>query len=62
MEMTVATLVFGALLAIALVGLAISNRQARLNNASRNAGVGTVHPHDQRVGTAPLPDRTRDRM
>lgn len=48
MEYIVAVIVFGALLAIALIGLAVSNRQARLNNASRNAGGSTVHPNDQR--------------
>lgn len=49
MEEIVAVVVFGALLAIALLGLAISNRQARLNNASRHAGGSTVHPQDQRA-------------
>lgn len=64
MEMIVAAIVFGALLAIALYGLAVSNRQARLNNASRHAGGTTVHPLDQRVdqraGRTPPPDRLRD--
>ena len=49
MEYLVAIVVFGALLAIALVGLAYSNRQARLNNASCHAGQPTVHPADQRA-------------
>lgn len=49
MEFIVATVVFGLLLAIALAGLAISDRQARLNNASGHAGQPTVHPHDQRM-------------
>lgn len=57
MENIVAVVVFGALLAIALLGLAVSNRQARLNNASRHAGGSaggsTVHPHDQRVIARP---------
>lgn len=52
MEMLVALIVFGVLLAIALTGLAYSNRQARLNNASRHAGQQTVHPHDQWMGRA----------
>lgn len=58
METLVAIVVFAALLAIALGGLALSNRQARLNNASRNAGGATIHPHDQWLGrtrTAQLP-------
>lgn len=38
MELIIAVIVFGALLAIALFGLAMSNRAARLNNASRHAG------------------------
>lgn len=62
MELIVAVIVFGALLAIALIGLAMSNRQARLNNASRHAGGGTVHPHDQRVGRITPADRTGDRF
>ena len=60
MEMTVALFVFGVLLAIALVGLAISNRQARQNNASRYAGGATIHPHDQRIATEE--NRFRDRL
>lgn len=62
MEMIVAVIVFGALLAIALLGLAFSNRQARLNNASRNAGGNTVHPHDQRLGQAVPAGRIRDTL
>ncbi len=62
MELIVAAIVFGALLAIALYGLAVSNRQARLNNASRHAGAPTVHPHDQRIGREPAPNRTPDRL
>lgn len=61
-EIFVAIIVFGALLAIALAGLAISNRQARMNNASRHAGGATVHPHDQRIVAAGYAERTRDRL
>lgn len=60
MEMTVALFVFGVLLAIALAGLAISNRQARQNDASRHAGGATVHPHDQRIAASA--DQYRDRL
>lgn len=49
MELILAVVIFGALLAVALIGLAFSNRQARLNNASRHAGGQTVHPADQRT-------------
>ncbi len=62
MEITVAVVVFGALLAIALVGLAISNRQARMNNASRHAGAPTVHPHDQRKMTDTPAERSRSSL
>lgn len=47
------------LVAIALTGLAYSNRQARLNNASRHAGQPMVHPHDQWLGRQ---DRRIDRI
>lgn len=49
MEMLTALVVFGILLAIALIGLVISNRQARNNNASRHAGGPTLHPRDQSI-------------
>ena len=61
MELIVAVIVFGALLAISLGGLAISNRQARLNNASRHAGGQTVHPHDQRIVAGGYAGRATDR-
>lgn len=61
MEFIVAVIVFGILLGIALMGLAISNRQARMNNASRHAGGATIHPHDQRLRGLVSGDRPQDR-
>jgi hypothetical protein len=49
MELSLAILVFLVLLAIALAGLAVSSRNARRNDASRHARLGTrtVHPAEQ---------------
>lgn len=49
MEQLLGIVVFGLLLAIAIIGLVTSTRRAEANNASRHAfGPGpTVHPADQ---------------
>ena len=50
MEIPLAILIFGILLAISLYGLAISSRRAARNDASRRAMAGplTVTPDQQR--------------
>lgn len=49
MELLLALVIFGLLLAIAIVGLVTSTRRAEANDASRHAiGTGrTVHPAEQ---------------
>ncbi len=60
MELPMAVLVFGILLAICLYGLAISSRRAARNDASRTSmpRQQTVSPADQRSGVARAADRT----
>jgi len=63
MEIPVAIVVFGLLLAICLYGLSVSSRRAQRNDASRHAlqGSSTVNPDQQRSRMNLGPDGTPDR-
>jgi len=63
MEIPVALVVFGLLLAISLYGLSVSSRRAAMNDASRRAMAGpmTVTPDQQRSRINLGPDSALDR-